>query len=427
MSPPVLLGCAKTHLTPPLGTPLAGYPTPGRVAEWVADPLYARVLVFSQGDLRAVLAVMDWVVVQVRERDLIAREIEAATGIPAAQMLIGAIQTHSGPQTQRVWGWGEQNQAYLEESIPKIVAAVEKALGNLEPVSFGVGSGRCDAGVNRREITEDGRVVLGVNPFGAYDSEVILWRFDTERGTKATLVNYGAHPTSRGDDRGISRDWPGVAVDFIEEATGGFAIFVNGVVGDVAPRCTVRSPLGMQEVGTVVGREAMRVFAGICCEREVPLGVLSRELHLPLAPLMPAEEAQARLGEIDREVTWGLEAARRAHYQAVLEEWERGEMQTTRPWLQVLLRLGEAALVPFPGEHFAEIGLRIKQRSPFPYTITASTMNGHEAYFPTREALARGGYEREIAAALGPYMFAEGIDDFLVAENLRLLRELRAS
>lgn len=424
MSAPLLLGCAKADLTPPLGTPLAGYPTPGRVAEWVADPLYARVLVFSQGDLRVVLAVMDWVVVQVRERDRIAQEIEAATGIAAPQMLIGAIQTHSGPQTQRVWGWGEQNQEYLEGSIPKIVGAVKEALDDLEPVSFGAGSGRCDAGVNRREITEDGRVVLGVNPFGVYDPEVLVWRFDTEQGTKATLVNYGAHPTSRGDDRAISRDWPGVTVDFVEEATGGFAIFVNGVVGDVAPRCTVRGPLGMQEVGMVVGREVMRVFPEIRCEPEVPLGVLSRELQLPLAPLTPPEEARARLAEIDPGATWGLEAARRAHYQAVLEEWERGEIRTTQPWLQVLLRIGEAALVPFPGEHFAEIGLRVKQRSPFRYTITASTMNGHEAYFPTREALARGGYEKEIAAALGPYVFAAGIDDFFVGEDLRLLRKL---
>ena len=48
-------------------------------------------------------------------------------------------------------------------------------------------------------------------------------------------------------------------------------------------------------------------------------------------------------------------------------------------------------------------------------------------YFPTRESLHRGGYEVWVAKAFGPYILAEHIDDVLVEENLKLLRELHAA
>ena len=269
--------------------------------------------------------------------------------------------------------------------------------------------GQCDAGINRRGVDARGRASLWVNPFGPYDPEVIVWRLEAAGGTKAVLVNYGAHPTTRhGENRGISRDYPGVLLDALESVTGAFGLFVNGVVGDVAPRNCFPENTGTLEIGLLLAREAKRVFDGIRCEEGAPLGVLPRLLQLPYAPLTPREEAEARLAEIDATVTWGLEAAKKAHYQAVLAEWERGEIQTARPFHQIVLRVGEAALAPFPGEHFAETGMRLKQFSPFHPTITASTMNGHEAYFATREAIARGGYEKDINMALGAYLFGEG-------------------
>jgi hypothetical protein len=66
----------------------------------------------------------------------------------------------------------------------------------------------------------------------------------------------------------------------------------------------------------------------------------------------------------------------------------------------------------------------LRDGSPFPYTLCASTTNGSFGYFVTRESLHRGGYEVWVARAMGPYLLAETIDDVLVETNLRLLREL---
>ena len=95
-----------------------------------------------------------------------------------------------------------------------------------------------------------------------------------------------------------------------------------------------------------------------------------------------------------------------------------------KSYRQVITAFGPVAIVPFPGEPFAETVLRLREFSPFQYTLCASTSCGNNGYFPTRESLHRGGYETWIGQALGAYLLAENIDDVLVEENLILLARL---
>lgn len=57
------------------------------------------------------------------------------------------------------------------------------------------------------------------------------------------------------------------------------------------------------------------------------------------------------------------------------------------------VRIGNFILVTFPGETFAEIGLRIKKLSPYPDTFMAAYSNGYIHYAPDKESYQRGGYE----------------------------------
>ena len=57
------------------------------------------------------------------------------------------------------------------------------------------------------------------------------------------------------------------------------------------------------------------------------------------------------------------------------------------------LRVGDFVLVTFPGEPFAEVGLRIKKRSPFPNTFVAGYTNGRIGYAPTADAYDKDAYE----------------------------------
>ena len=87
--------------------------------------------------------------------------------------------------------------------------------------------------------------------------------------------------------------------------------------------------------------------------------------------------------------------------------------------VQVLALGDDLAWVGLPGEIFVEIGLAIKEGSPFETTIVTELANGSIGYVPDRKAYAEGNYEPVSARC------AAGSGEMLVEASLRLLRELR--
>src|SRR5690242_14327873 len=89
-------GVSVVDITPPTGYRMAGYFNE-RLNTGTHDPLQAKALVLRQGDELAALVFRDLVGIarQVSER---ARELAAKkTGIPAANILIAATHSHTGP------------------------------------------------------------------------------------------------------------------------------------------------------------------------------------------------------------------------------------------------------------------------------------------------------------------------------------------
>jgi hypothetical protein len=79
----------------------------------------------------------------------------------------------------------------------------------------------------------------------------------------------------------------------------------------------------------------------------------------------------------------------------------------------------EVGIVCLPGEIFVELGLAIKQASPFETTSSIELSNCVETlYVPTRAAYAGGSYE-VLNSALEP-----GSGEMLVEAALRLLRDM---
>ncbi len=95
------------------------------------------------------------------------------------------------------------------------------------------------------------------------------------------------------------------------------------------------------------------------------------------------------------------------------------------PWtlpveIQVF-RIGEdTAIVGMPGEVFVELGLAIKEASPFETTLVIELTNRHIAYMPTKKAFAQGSYET-INSRLAP-----GSGELMVETAVKLLHELKA-
>ena len=291
MSHHLHVGVGRRDITPPLGTYMAGYPDPERVAHSVRDRLAATTIVFEQGDVRAALISLDLAIIDDAVTAEVRARCTAAAGIPGAHITVATTQTHSGPMCFDCFGWGTKNQEYVDWMVPLVVEAVNDAAQTIAPATIGIGVTASDVGVNRRNVSEDGRVELSYNPWGIYDPEMIVVRFEGEGGPIATIINYGAHPTVLGmGTRAVSRDWPGIMVDRVEQLTGAPALYVNGAVGDIAPRsnfqyCVGDGEVALQEVGTQAAMDAMRTYRSIRECRDLDLGVYVEDLVLPYRPL----------------------------------------------------------------------------------------------------------------------------------------------
>lgn len=428
MSHSLQAGIARRDITPPAGTELFGYPE-ARFGEEVADRLGATALVLQRENTRAVLISLDVAVIDEAEAALIRAAIAEKTGIEPHNVTVSATHTHSAPITFEAWGWGQRNQQYLEATRPLIVEAVEAAVAALQPVKMGVGTTPTRASVNRREVDLGGGITFGFNEWGPRDETLTVVRFEGEQGTVANLIHVGAHPTSRGHDPAVSRDWPGVMMDRVELVTGAPVLFINGAFGDVAPRTNVGGPIGdgapaAREVGLCAATDALRAWHGIKEWRTADLQTLTHTLALPHAPLPSREETDAQVKQLaGNENARGNVGCEYHHWNAVSAALD-APLQTQREWQQTLTRIGPVVIVPMAGEIFAEIALRIRHSSPFEFTLCAGTSNGSHGYYVTREGRARGGYEPWVAKAYGAYILADNIDDVLVRENVELLRAL---
>ena len=426
----LFVGVGRSDITPPLGTALAGYPVQDRYAETIRDPLHATALVLRRGDCQAAILSLDWILIEAEEVAEIRRLVHEATGIAPTNVTVAVIQSHSAPRTFSAWGWGDKDRAYVNSVLPRIVEAVTQANANLQPALVGIGTTSSEVGINRRHIRPDHKVALGVNPWGIYDPTMTVLRFEGAQGPLATLVHYGAHPTVfHGKSRAVSRDWPGIMIDRIEALTGAPALFINGAVGDVAPRTNAMAAVGdgetaLLEVGTRAATDALRAFRSIKELRELDLAVLSGEILLPYRPLADLNEARQQLAAAAaNKEQWGQPMCDYRHWQSVVEA-HGGEVKQGIAFAQTIIQLGPVAFIPFPGEPFSEIVLRLREQSPFQHTLCASTTNGSLGYFVTRESLHRGGYEVWVGKAYGAYILAENIDDVLIEANLKLLSEL---
>jgi hypothetical protein len=87
--------------------------------------------------------------------------------------------------------------------------------------------------------------------------------------------------------------------------------------------------------------------------------------------------------------------------------------------VQVVRLDRDLAIVLLPGEVFVELGLAIKQASPFKHTLVIELSNDSPAYIPTEKAFKEGSYET-VNSRIAP-----GGGERLVAEALRLLKTLQ--
>lgn len=426
-----VVGKAKRVITPPLGTPLYGYPKyEQRKATSVHDDLYANCAAFGYGRPSALLISLDICSARSELTGRIAAEIAKATSIDPGNIIICEIHTHSGPCCTFTPGWGVSNDSYIDEIlVPMCVAAAKEACETAEEALLGIGTTDSYVGINRRQLLEDGRASLGQNPYGCFDKEMTVLSFvNRKKEPILNIVHYGAHGTASGQGPEITRDWSGYMVDRLEAQTGAMTFFANGAEGDVGPRLTNGRTVGNMEMAAELGGvavlDAMRAYNDIREYREVELEILRGELSIPYKPFPSREEIEAELAEIEAGEIVGTAIILQNTLKNRLKVYENKE-EIPEKWTfpQVMIRLNSAIFVPFPFEVFSEITVRLRQYSPFGHTLSLCNANGAMAYLPSREQIARGGYEVDQFTRRHVFTMVDDTDDRIINENLSIMRK----
>ncbi len=436
------IGCNAQIITPPLGTLLYGY-VATRAASGVHDDLRVNAIAVEQGERRGIMISADICTVPENVVEKMREAIFAKTGVLKENISISAIHTHSGPAIKGAGGWGAANEAYINDIlIPQAVEASRLALADMKEAVMGVGTTESEVGINRRELDEDGNVLLGQNPYGVFDKTMTVLAFKSLEGENiVNLIHYGCHGTAAGRSTLITRDWPGFMVDRMEKETGAMTIFFNGAEGDAGPRLSNYRTVGdddynvenelpdeemsyMQEIGMVSAIDAMRAYRTIKDYREVSFDMIKGAVKLPYRSVPSLEEAKQRFKELDSlEKLVGVQHREHATLKETIRMYENNEEFETHMQInQLMFVFNSVVFVPFPFEMFSEIPLRLRQYSPFEHTLSLSNTNGANYYLPTHDQLSRGGYEIDIFLYANVNKLMNNTDDTIITENLKLMK-----
>lgn len=229
-------GVSKVEITPPVGTPLAGYAKrKGKPSVGIRDPLYVRALALSDGQDTVVIVSSDLLVFPHPVAEDFSEELAQTFSMPRQAIVLAATHTHSGAGAiahgfLHEMVFGPYQPKVLEGIKGRIRWAVRQALEHQEPVRWGL---------SVRERFLEGVTENRMDPEGASDPALTVFMVVTQAGPpKAILVNAAAHPTLMdSQDLRFSADYPGEVSRRLEAAyPGAVCLFFNGAAGDLRPR-----------------------------------------------------------------------------------------------------------------------------------------------------------------------------------------------
>jgi neutral ceramidase len=429
------VGLAEVNITPPIGISLCGFGHRKNVAEAIHDDLFARALVLSHNGVRLAVVTADIISfapdLVVRIRDL----VSSATGIPQDHVLLNGSHSHSGPTVHAFRSMGERDAAYEDVLCRKVAGAVSMAVARLGPGALSQGRAPVRIAHNRRQV-RDGKMMLGHNPGGPEAPWVDVLRIDRGQGDiLGLLYATAAHPVNL-RHLAFSAEFPGYAARCISRnLNGATALFAQGCCGDINCNPMTNDLETSVRLGEMLGAAALSATWSATPVDGAALGCAVRAIELP--QILPSvEEAETALElqqetvekfrqdpeatpylirQVEGQVGWAedyLAAAR------------KGSAPTQSFEIQAM-RVGNVALVAYPGEMFVDYQLTMDSDSPFDRTFSLGYTNGCIGYVPTAEEYPKGGYEVNSAFHYyGTLMIGPECEERIKTSTLELLTQL---
>lgn len=437
--PGLQIGFGRVDITPAFPTPMAGY-YGKRLSTETHDPLWAKATVVDDGKTSVAMLTIDligtltWFVDETRS--LIAKQ----SNIRPECIMINATHSHTGPvlfdpnssRYSRFGNEADESKQFMLELPKKLSECVLKANSNKQPmtVRHAVGEEH-QLAFNRRFFMTDGTV--GWNPgkrnprivreAGPTDDRLPMVAFMNKGGDlEGLLSNYSIHLDTVGGTQ-WSADMPYTLEQSLARVFGSkcHLQYSTGCCGDVNHidvhhGFSQKGHAEAARIGTRLAGAVLRSWQSLEPVNGNRLHVTTEILKLPLAK-----------HSADR-VQWANSISERANndkppaFMEMVEAFRILDVEAKlgAPILaevQVVSLGRNIAWIAMPGEIFVQLGIAIKDGSPFPTTVINELANGSIGYVPTRQAYSQGNYEVISARC------AEGSGEMLVDSALHQLRK----
>lgn len=387
-------GLARADITPQEPIWLFGHAGRDRPSTGIIHSLWAKALVIedAQGE-RMVIITTDLPGMQNKEVEEICTRIKEETGLERERIAINFSHTHCGPLLSGLLSpayralveppehW-EVIDAYTRMVQDRIVEAVVKATGAMQPVNLAYGEDECQIRNDALQSFED-----EINRDRSFHDKVPVLRINAENGEPlAILFGYASHGQAAGYQ--IHGTYPGFAqIEIEKKYPGTQAMFMLGC-GAMSVTHKGFGPAGSETDGKLLAEAVFRAMDGDFVNIR-PGNIAAAFARVELAFNQPADRPQ-------------LEQRRRAgirnQFQQTRDEFlleyaeEHGEMPAGYEAPKQVFHIGEdLTFVILSGEIAEGYAYRISEMEyPDRRMWVVGFSNDLFAYVPTRGVLRAG-------------------------------------
>lgn len=426
---PLRIGTFDVDASPPVGSPLAYDPN-----REVTTPLSCRGVILVGAEAPIVLCAVDWIGIGNEGQRVFRERLAAAASTTPDRVAVHTLHQHDAPRcdfsidelaAEHGINGAPFDSAFARDVLRRAADAVERALAAARPVThLGLGTGRVEkVASNRRILGADGKVrhvrwtavkdpAIRAFPEGVIDPQLRMISLWDEDRPLVALTYYATHPQSYYRTGQANPDFPGLARNARQEATGVPHVHFNGAGGNIGA--------GKYNDGSHENRQVLadRVAAGMkqawdSTRREPISGEQVRwetePVALPPAAHLDEEKLFAELTDAERPAAARVSAAGDLIW---LRRCRHGDTTDVG-----CLHVGPARVLHLPGELSVEYQLAAQEMRPDLFVAMAAYGDYAPGYIGTEIAYEQGGYETSPGAS----KVAPAVESVLLSAIRKLL------
>lgn len=405
------IGTFDVDASPPIGSPMAYDPTKG-----ITTPLSCRGLVLTGSSDPIVMCAVDWIGIGNDGNALFREKLAEAAGTTAGRVVVHTLHQHDAPRcdfsADEILAEYDSSgvgfdPGFARDVIQKSAAAVADAVKAARPVTqLGTGQGKVEkVASNRRILGPDGKVLhtrftatrdpkVRAFPAGTIDPQLKMISFWNDDHPIAALTYYATHPQSYYRTGLATPDFPGLARNARQDATGVPHIHFNGAGGNIGAG---KWNDGSQENRPVL---AARVAAGmkLAWDNTTLVPIDASDVNWKSVPAALPLAGHVDIETLEKKVQDESLKPNERFYAAVNLAWAR-RCVTKDPIPVSCLTIGKVRVLHLPGELFVEYQLNAQKLRPDLFVAMAAYGDYAPGYIGTEISYTQGGYETSARAS----------------------------